>query len=55
MTPFDKCKSLDKPERFLKPGITLQSLNAIAAAMTDNQAAQRLNQAKSQLFRTSNS
>ena len=55
MTPFDKFKSLDKPERFLKPGITLQSLDAIAAAMTDNQAAQRLNQAKSQLFRTINS
>jgi transposase InsO family protein len=54
MTPFDKFKSLDKPERFLKPGIALEDLDAIAHAMTDNQAAERLNKAKAQLFRSIN-
>lgn len=55
MTPFDKFKSLEKPERFLRPGITLQDLDAIASAITDNCAADRLNKAKTLLFRSINS
>lgn len=54
MTPFDKLKSFDPPAALLKPGVTLASLNAIATAMIDNQAAERLNHAKAQLFRTIN-
>jgi hypothetical protein len=55
MTPFDKFKSLKEPERFLKPGVTLQNLSAIANAFTDNQSAERLKNAKAQLFRSINS
>jgi hypothetical protein len=56
MTPFDKLtavlNSAPQPSSLLKPGITLDSLDAIAHAMTDNQAAERLKHAKAQLFRT---
>lgn len=55
MTPFDKLKSLLNPASqstpLLKPGVSLQSLSAIASAMTDNQAAERLKNARAQLFR----
>ena len=52
MTPYDKLKSLDNAEQFLKPGITLQLLDAQANAMSDNAAAQRLNDARAVLFKT---
>ena len=52
MTPYDKLKSLDHAEQFLKPGITLQLLDAQANAMSDNEAAQRLNDARAVLFKT---
>ena len=52
MTPYDKLKSLDNAEQFLKPGITLQLLDAQANAMSDNEAAQRLNDARAVLFKT---
>ena len=52
MTPYDKLKSLDNAEQFLKPGVTLQRLDAQANAMSDNEAAQRLNDARAVLFKT---
>jgi hypothetical protein len=55
MTPFDKLKSFDTVATLLKPGVTLESLDAIANAMTDNQSAERLKHAKALLFRTINS
>jgi hypothetical protein len=55
MTPFDKLKSIDAAATILKPGITLENLDAIAVAMTDNQSAERLKNAKAHLFRTINS
>ena len=55
MTPFDQLNavltSATEPATLLKPRITLASLHAIAHAMTDNQAAERLKHAKAQLFR----
>ncbi len=51
MTPYEKFKSLHKVEEFLKPGITFQQLDAQAAAMSDNEAAQRLNEARAILFK----
>ena len=54
MTPYDKLKSLPDAEQYLKPGITFQQLDAIAFAVSDNEAAKRLNQAKSKLFQTIN-
>ena len=52
MTPYEKFLSLPKPSQYLKPGVTLKRLNAIALAITDNEAAKRLIEAKHQLFKT---
>jgi len=50
MTPYDKLKSLPNADQFLKPGLSFQSLDDIAYAISDNEAAQRLQQARYQLF-----
>ena len=50
MTPYDKLKSLPNADQFLKPGLSFQSLDDIAYAISDNEAAQRLQQARHQLF-----
>jgi transposase InsO family protein len=52
MTPYEKLKSMDKAEQFLKPGITFDQLDAQAVAMSDNDAAQHLNDARAILFKT---
>jgi len=52
MTPYEKLKSLPKAKQFLKKGITFKQLDAQAHAMSDNEAAQRLNEARTTLFRT---
>lgn len=54
MTPYDKLKSLPHAEHYLKPGTTFKQLDAIAYAISDNDAAQRLNQARAELFRAIN-
>ncbi len=50
MTPFERLSGLDNAQAFLKPGITLEGLRAQALALSDNEAAERLNQARRQLF-----
>jgi transposase InsO family protein len=50
MTPFEKLATLKGVQRFLRPGITLASLRHQAASISDNEAAARLNEARSQLF-----
>jgi transposase InsO family protein len=52
MTPYEKLKSLDQAAQFLKPGITFEQLDIQAGAMSDNEAAQRLNDARVVLFKT---
>jgi len=52
MTPYEKFKSLPLPEQYLKRGITFPQLDAQALAISDNEAAQRLNHARVILFRT---
>ncbi len=52
MTPYEKLKSLSQAETFLKPKITFAQLDALAGAMSDNAAAERMNAARSALFRT---
>ena len=52
MTPYQKLQSLTKAEQFLKPGITFAQLDVQAAAVSDNDAAQRLNDARTILFKT---
>lgn len=50
MTPFEKLASLTKVAKFLRSGVTLDTLRTRASAMTDNQAAERMNHARQQLF-----
>jgi transposase InsO family protein len=52
MTPYEKLKSLPKPKQFLKPNVTFEYLDAQASSMSDNEAAQRLNNARTTLFKT---
>ena len=52
MTPFEKFKSLDDAHQYLKPGITMEELDAIAMSINDNEAAKQLKEAKQQLFKT---
>ena len=47
MTPYEKLKSLFLPEKFLKDHITAE-----ARTMRDNEAAERLNDARAPLFKT---
>ena len=51
MTPLDKLASLLDAALFLKEGITLEALQALARALTDVQAAEELNAARQALFR----
>jgi transposase InsO family protein len=52
MTPYEKFKSLPLAEQFLKPRITFIQLDVLATAMSDNEAAERLNKARTTLFKT---
>ncbi len=52
MTPYEKLKSLPKAASYLKAGITFQDLDAIAYAISDNEAAKQMNEAKQKLFKT---
>ena len=52
MTPYEKFKSLQNAAQCLKPGITFQRLDTLANAMSDNEAARRLNQARATMFKT---
>ena len=54
MTPYEKLKSLPDAAQHLKPGITFQQLDDIVYAMSDNEAARHLNEARAELFRTIN-
>jgi transposase InsO family protein len=51
MTPLDKLASLSEAAQFLRPGITLADLQALARALTDVQAAAELNEARQALFK----
>ena len=51
MTPLDKLASLPDAATFLREGITLEDLHALARALTDVQAAEALNEARLALFR----
>jgi len=49
-TPYEKLKSLPKAESYLRPGVTFGTLDAIANQMSDNQFAERMVKAHSNLF-----
>ena len=50
MTPYEKLESLPNAAACLKPGTSFDQLDAVAAAMSDNDAARALNQARDRLF-----
>lgn len=54
MTPYEKLKSLPNAEAFLKTGTSFEALDQAASALTDNQAAEQLNQARRKLFQSIN-
>jgi transposase InsO family protein len=49
-TPYEKLKSVPEASQYLKLGITVEQLDAIASRMSDNEAALALNHARRQLF-----
>lgn len=51
-TPYAKLRSLPDAVDCLKPGISFAQLDAVAASMTDHQAAERLNEARTKLFQS---
>jgi len=50
LTPLEKLRSLDRPEQYLRQGRTLQALNRVAAALSDTEAALRLQRARDAMF-----
>ena len=50
-TPYEKLKSLPEAARWLKPGMTFESLDAVAYAQSDLGAALAVNAARDELFR----
>jgi len=53
-TPYEKLKSLPKAEKYLRAGVTFEALDAIAYQMSDNEFAERMVKARSDLFREIN-
>ena len=51
MTPLDKLASLPDAAQYLRQGIALAELYKLAHALTDVQAAEELNEARTALFR----
>ena len=49
-TPFEKLLSLDRPQQFLRPGLSVAALQRVAATISDTEAARRMQQAKNNLF-----
>jgi transposase InsO family protein len=49
-TPLETLLALDKPAQYLRPGLSINALKRIAGALSDTEAARRMQQAKSRLF-----
>jgi len=52
MTPYEKLKSLPNAPAFLKTGVSLQQLDAIAYKQSDLDAWRQLQKARTKLFNT---
>ncbi len=50
MTPYERLKSLSQTDSCLRPDITLEGLDTIANQMSDNQLAESMVKARSNLF-----
>jgi transposase len=53
-TPYEKLKSLPQVETYLRPGISLETLDAIENQMSDNQCAERMVKARYNLYKQTN-
>jgi len=51
MTPYEKFKSLDNPEQYLKPEFNFAELDKIAREKSDNQFAEEMQKEKTKLFK----
>jgi len=49
-TPLETLLAMETPGRFLRPGLSVDALQRVAAALSDTDAAQRMQQAKAKLF-----
>ena len=49
-TPLETLLALEKPNRFLRPGLSTNALKRVAAATSDTDAARTMQQAKAKLF-----
>ena len=49
-TPLETLLALDKPAQYLRQGLSINALKRIAAALSDTEAARRMQQAKNKLF-----
>ncbi len=49
-TPLETLLALDKPTQYLRQGLSINALKRIAAALSDTDAARRMQQAKNKLF-----
>lgn len=49
-TPLETLLKLPKPQQYLRPGLTVATLERIAGLMSDTEAARRMQQAKHRLF-----
>lgn len=54
MTPYEKLKLLPETAADIKPSMPFSQLDAIASASSDNEAAKRLNEARTTLFQLIN-
>jgi hypothetical protein len=50
MTSYEKFKSLPAAETYLRPGVSIKKLDDIANQMSDNEFAERMVKARSNLF-----
>jgi len=51
LTPLEKLLSLEKPEQYLRPGRSVAALKRAAGALSDTEAALRLQRARDAMFR----
>lgn len=51
LTPFEKLQSLEQPEQYLKPTITMDLLKHFAHQLSDTEAAEGMQTAKKELFK----
>jgi hypothetical protein len=49
-TPLETLSLLDKPAQYLRDGLSMNALKRVAAAISDTDAARRMQQAKAKLF-----